>query len=84
MTCRRLRKYYGLTQSRSPTITISTPTQPNKNTLMTIYNISSQQIVTRQITEEQMVIDVHGLPKGVYVVRITNDRIVQVEKFVKQ
>jgi hypothetical protein len=65
------------------TITISTPTTPNKNTFMTIYNISGQALFTRQITEQQTVVDVSGLPLGVYFVRVSNDRTVMVEKFIK-
>jgi hypothetical protein len=68
----------------STTITISTPTTPNKNTFLTIYNLNGQQLIKRQITEQQTVIDVSELVKGVYFVRAINDRTVMVGKFVKQ
>ena len=68
----------------SSIITISTPTTSNKNTFMTIYNISGQVILSRQITEPIINVDVAGLPQGVYFVKVTDDRTVQVGKFVKQ
>ena len=68
----------------STTITISTPTTPDNNTFLTIYNINGQQLLKRQITEQETVLDVSGLPKGIYFVRVTNDRTVQVGKLVKQ
>jgi hypothetical protein len=68
----------------SSTITISTPTTPQKNTFMTIYNINVQQILQRQITEQQTVVDLSGLPQGIYLVRIVNDMTVQVGKFIKE
>jgi hypothetical protein len=67
----------------SNSITISMPTTPQKNTFLTIYNINGQQIIKRQITEGQTVVDVSGLVSGVYFVRVSNDRTVQVGKMVK-
>jgi hypothetical protein len=51
---------------------------------MTIFNINGQQIIMRQITEQQTVVDVSGLPQGVYFVKVSNERTVMVGKFVKQ
>jgi hypothetical protein len=68
----------------STQITISTPTMVEKNTFMTIYNISGQQLMQRQIMAQQIVVDVSGLSQGIYFVRMNNDRTVQVGKFVKQ
>jgi hypothetical protein len=68
----------------STTITISTHAKPNKNTFMTIYNISGQALLSRQITEQQTVVDVSWLPQGVYFVRVSNDSAVKVGKFVVQ
>ena len=50
---------------------------------MTIYSISGQQLMAQQITEQQTVLDVSGLPQGVYFVKVSNDKTVQVGKFVK-
>jgi len=68
----------------SSQITIETPTTPYKNTFMTIIDITGKELFTRQITEQQTVVDVSGLVSGVYLVRVSNDRTVIVGKFVKQ
>lgn len=68
----------------SSSIIISTPTTPNKNTFLTIYNINGQRLIECQITEQQTVVDVSGLPQGVYFVRIADDKTVMVTKFIKQ
>jgi hypothetical protein len=68
----------------STTITISTPTTPEKNTSMTIFNINGQVILSHQITERQTIVDVSGLSKGIYFVKVADIRTVQVGKFVKQ
>jgi len=68
----------------SATITISTPTTPEKNTFMTIFNISGRAISSRQITEKQTVVDLAGLPQGVYFVRVTDESKVQVGKIIRQ
>jgi hypothetical protein len=66
----------------SNTITIKTFTKPELNTFLTIYNISDQQLFTCQINEKQTVVDVSELPQGIYFVRITDDKTVQVGKFI--
>jgi hypothetical protein len=65
-------------------ITIETPTTPFKNTFLTIYNINGQQIISQQIMEETTVIDVNTLPRGIYIVKVTDDRTVMVGKFIRQ
>jgi len=67
----------------STTITISTPTTPIKNTFMTIFNINGQQLLSRQITEQQTVVDVSALSQGVYFVKVSDERTVKVGKFIK-
>jgi hypothetical protein len=68
----------------STSITISTPTTNCKNTFITIIDITGKQLISRQITEQQTVVDVSGLPQGIYFVRVTDESKVQVGKFVKQ
>jgi len=68
----------------STTITISTPTTPEKNTFLTIYNLNGQQLIQRQITEQQTVLNVSELNQGIYFVRVADDNCVMVGKFVKQ
>ena len=50
----------------------------------TVLNVNGQQLITRQITESKTQLDISHLPKGVYYVRLTGERTVQVGKFVKQ
>lgn len=68
----------------SATITIATPATSNNNTFATIFNISGQQFIKHRITEKETVLDVSGLVSGVYFVRVTDDKTVQVGKFVKK
>ena len=68
----------------STTITISAPTTPEKNTFMTIFNLNGQALLSCQITEPIINVDVSGLSQGVYFVKVANERTVQVGKFVKQ
>lgn len=51
---------------------------------LAIGNIEGQQLISRQIAEPKMKIDISNLPCGVYFVRLTSDRTVQVVKFIKQ
>ena len=55
-----------------------------KNTYLSIYSISGQQVISRQVAEPTIVIDVGKLLQGIYFVKLTNDKTVQVGKFVKQ
>jgi hypothetical protein len=68
------------------TITIELPniSKPQKNTTLTIYNINGQALLSRQITEPIINVDVSGLVSGVYIVKVMDERTVQVGKFVKQ
>ena len=66
------------------TITIELPTTPHKNTFMTLYNINGQALLSRQITEPIINVDISGLVSGVYFVKVTDERTVMVGKFVKQ
>jgi len=68
----------------SSQITIELPTTPQKNTSLTIYNLNGQQLLTQPITEPQTVVDVSGLPKGVYFVKVADDEKVMMGKVIKQ
>jgi photosystem II stability/assembly factor-like uncharacterized protein len=61
-------------------ITIETPTKG----FLSIINISGQQLLKQTITEPKTTIDVSGFKSGVYFVRLTGERAVQVGKFIKQ
>jgi hypothetical protein len=66
------------------TITIELPTQPSKNTTLTISNTNGQQLISQPITEPQTEIDISYLPVGIYIVKVWNDREVMVQKIIKQ
>lgn len=64
-------------------ITIERPAKDEKGRL-TILNVEGQELITRQLLEPKMEINTHTLPVGIYFVRITNDRTVEMGKFIKQ
>jgi len=68
----------------STQITIELTNTPQRNSFLTIYNINSQQLITRRITEQKTVVDVSGLPSGFYFVKVADDRTVMVGKLVKK
>jgi len=63
-------------------ITIELPQNPQKNTLLSIYNLNGQQLITQPITEPQTAVDVSGLPSGVYFVKVMDDESVMMGKVV--
>jgi hypothetical protein len=66
-------------------ITISLPTTtPVDNTTLSIYNVSAQQVILRCITEPITVLDIGALTQGVYFARVTADKTVMVNKFIKR
>jgi hypothetical protein len=64
-------------------VTIETSTIPPSSQL-SISNLSGQELITRQIIEPKTQLDVSSLPRGVYFVRIANDKAVSVGKFIKE
>ncbi|MFA4980419.1 MAG: T9SS type A sorting domain-containing protein, partial [Sphingobacterium sp.] len=67
------------------TITIALPsTTPVNNTNLLIYTVNAQQVISRRISEPTTIIDIGTLPRGIYIVKIMDDRTVQVGKIVKQ
>jgi len=64
-------------------ITIEASSEPTKSQL-TISSISGQALITHQITEPKTQLDISDLPRGVYFVRVTDDRAVSVGKFIKE
>jgi hypothetical protein len=62
-------------------IEISTATVEGRLSLM---NPNGQEILTCPITGTKTQLDISGLPRGVYFVRLTNDKTVEVRKFIRQ
>ncbi len=51
---------------------------------LSILNLNSQEVLTRQITEPKIEIDISNLPSGVYFLRLTNDKTLDVGMIIKQ
>ena len=68
----------------STQITVELPNAPQKNAFLTIYNISSEQMLTSKITEQKTVVDVSALPDGIYFIKVADNRTVMVSKMVKK
>jgi photosystem II stability/assembly factor-like uncharacterized protein len=67
----------------SDQVTIETSTIPIHRTL-SIMNLNGQQLITHQITQPKTQIDITSLPSGVYFVRLTGERTVEVGKIIKE
>ena len=49
-----------------------------------IYNLQGQQLISRPVTESKTQLNISSLPSGVYFVRLSNDRTVEVGKIIKE
>lgn len=67
----------------SDKIIIETSTTARKSQF-SIMNLNGQEFITCQISELKKQIDISNLPNGVYFVRLTNDKSVEVGKFIKE
>ena len=68
----------------SSQITIELPNTPQKDALLIIYNMKGQQMLTNKITEQKTMVDISGLPKGIYFIEVADDRMLMVGKMVKK
>jgi len=64
-------------------ITIETSAITNTSQL-SISNLSGQEVITRQITEQKTQLDISSLPQGIYFVRLTNDKTITMGKLIKE
>ena len=64
-------------------ITIEISGKTNESNLA-IVNIEGQELISQQVTEPKTTIDISTLPSGVYFVRLTNDKTIEVGKFMKK
>jgi hypothetical protein len=53
------------------------------NTQLSIYNVSGERVFERQLTDNETQIDISALPRGVYFVRVQNEKMLEVGKFIK-
>ncbi len=64
-------------------ITISSPSITD-NTHLSVFNVSGEKVLEKQLTDTETQIDISALPRGVYFVRVRNEKMVEVEKMVKE
>ena len=55
-----------------------------KNTQLSIFNVSGEKVLERQLTDTETQIDISALPRGVYFVRVQDEKMTEVTKLVKQ
>ena len=67
----------------SDRVTIETSAISTQNQL-SIMNLSGQEVLTSQLTKASIIIDISGLPCGVYVVKLIGSKGMQMGKFVKE
>jgi len=54
------------------------------NTLLSIFKVSGEKVLERQLTENESQININALPQGVYFVRVQDEKRTEVKKLVKQ
>jgi len=54
------------------------------NTQFSIFNVSGEKVLERQLKNTETQIDIRTLPRGVYFVRLQNEKMVEVGKIIKQ
>ncbi len=64
-------------------ITISSPAITG-NTQLSIFNVNGEKVMERQLTDNETQLDISALPRGVYFVRLQNEKMVEVGKMVKE
>ena len=54
------------------------------NTQLSIFNVSGEKVFERQLTDTETQIDISALPRGVYFVRVQDEKRIEVGKIIKQ
>jgi len=54
------------------------------NTLLSIFTVSGEKVIERQLTDTETQIDISALSRGVYFVRVQDEKMVEVGKIIKQ
>jgi hypothetical protein len=54
------------------------------DTQLSIFNVSGEKLIEKQLTDNETQIDISALPQGVYFVRLQNEKMVEVGKMVKE
>ena len=64
-------------------VTISWP-EITSITQLSIFTVSGKKVFERQLTDTETQIDISALPRGVYFVRLQNEKMVEVFKMIKE
>jgi hypothetical protein len=64
-------------------ITISLPSITG-NTQFSIFNVSGEKVLERQLTDNETLFDISAIMRGVYFVRVQDENQVQITKLIKQ
>jgi hypothetical protein len=64
-------------------ITISHPSLTG-NSRLSIFNVSGEKVIERQPTDNETQLDISALPRGVYFVKVQDEKRVEVTKLIKQ
>ncbi|MBC8319885.1 MAG: T9SS type A sorting domain-containing protein [Bacteroidetes bacterium] len=64
-------------------ITFSSPSLTG-NTQLSIFNVNGSKVIEMQLNDNETQIDISALPRGVYFVRLQNEKMVVVGKMIKQ
>jgi subtilisin family serine protease len=51
---------------------------------LTLFNITGEKLIEKQITQAETQIDISALPRGVYFVRVQDEKMIEVTKLIKQ
>jgi hypothetical protein len=54
------------------------------NFQFSIFNVNGEKVMERQLTDNETQIDIYALPRGVYFVKLQNEKMVEVGKMVKE
>jgi predicted outer membrane repeat protein len=54
------------------------------NTQLSIFNVSGEKVLERQLTDTETQIDISALPRGVYFVRVQDEKFIETVKMIKQ
>ena len=68
----------------NPATNLLTIESPVTNATLSISNLLGQEVLRQEVTEKQFDVDVSGLGRGVYFVRLESAQVLVVEKFVKE
>ena len=63
---------------------VTIESQQNSNWHLELSNLNGQILFQRSVTDKSTVIDISSLPPGLYFVRMSNEKTVEIGKFVKQ